>query len=84
MNPLLMLVQNWHLLALAAAGGAFTGALGAARADYQAYISWDRWQDFQSYDWRLASFRWVHGAIVGAVGGVGLVAAQAGVSALFG
>lgn len=49
--------------------GALSGALGAARADYMAFAKMACWTDFTSYNWGTASFRWVHGAIVGGIGG---------------
>ena len=54
--------------------GALTGLLSAAAVDYAAFRSWDDWQDFTSYSWGLASWRWLQGAVVGAVGALGLEA----------
>jgi sensor domain CHASE-containing protein len=50
--------------------GAFTGALGAALVDVRA---WQSWTD-AVFNLKLASWRWVQGAIIGAVGGAGLQA----------
>lgn len=59
-------VKSGVLMGLA---GMLTGALGAARADYLAFDKMADWTEFQTYNWKTASFRWVHGAIVGGIGG---------------
>ena len=52
-----------------------TGALGgwatAARVDYTAFVSWKSFQDARAYDWKVAIFRWLQGAVIGAVTGGG-------------
>lgn len=62
--------MNWHPIIL----GALSGALSAARIDYVAFQSWQSFHDFAIYDWRTAAFRWLQGAIVGAVGASGFTA----------
>ncbi len=52
--------------------GALTGLIGAAAADYHAFLTWKRIQDAVTYDWGTASLRWAQGAISGAVIGAGL------------
>lgn len=47
--------------------GALGGLLSAARADYEAFKSWKDFNDALGYNWRTALFRWVQGAIIGAV-----------------
>jgi hypothetical protein len=47
--------------------GALVGALAAARVDYSAFKAWRSFHEFAVYDWRTALFRWVQGAVVGAV-----------------
>lgn len=52
--------------------GAIGGLAVAAWIDYKAFLSWKKWGDIYEYDWSVASFRWVQGAIVGAATGAGL------------
>lgn len=54
--------------------GALTGALTAASVDYAAFRAWKSFQDAVTYDWKTALFRWVQGAIVGALTAVGFAA----------
>lgn len=51
--------------------GIAVGVLSAAKVDYAAFKSWQCFHDAAVYNWRLASFRWLQGAIVGAVTGFG-------------
>jgi len=55
--------------------GAIAGAIAAASVDLSAFRAWKRWNDILSYDWRVATFRWFQGAVLGALGvaGVGAV-----------
>lgn len=50
--------------------GALTGWAGAARADVMAFKSWKRYQDIRDYDWAVATFRWLQGAVSGAMAAV--------------
>ena len=59
------------LLAHPVVRGAITGSLAAAAVDFQAFRSWKSFDDVTKYDWRLAAFRWVQGAIVGGLAGLG-------------
>lgn len=52
--------------------GAITGLVTAAAADYAVFRQWKSWEDARTYDWGIASFRWVQGSIVGALTGAGL------------
>lgn len=54
--------------------GAITGALAAAAIDVAAFRAWKQWRDLVTYDWGVASFRWVQGAVVGALSAAGLSA----------
>lgn len=54
--------------------GALAGLLAAMRIDYDAFRAWDEWQDFRSYRWGLATFRWAQGAVIGAVSALGFAA----------
>ena len=47
--------------------GAIVGVLVAARVDYSAFKAWRSFHEFAVYDWGTALFRWVQGAVVGAV-----------------
>lgn len=47
--------------------GAASGLLVAAHLDYAAFQSWKSWDDALHYNWRMATWRWVQGAIVGIV-----------------
>ena len=57
---------------------ALEGALVAAAIDYAAFRSWKSWQEAARYDWRTASFRWVQGAVYGAMTGLGLAGLTGG------
>jgi hypothetical protein len=52
-------------------GGALSGLLSAAGADFLAFRSWKSFHDMATYDWGVAAFRWLQGAIVGALTGAG-------------
>lgn len=52
--------------------GAVNGALGAAAADLHAFKTWKSYHDAATYDWGTASWRWLQGAVLGAVSGFGL------------
>lgn len=69
-------METLHGLAAHPIGrGVITGLLGAMLIDYGAFKSWKSSQDALSYDWRLAAWRWLQGAVTGAVAGAGLEAA---------
>lgn len=52
--------------------GAATGFVTAAAVDFAAFRSWKSWNEFVSFDWRIAMFRWLVGIVTGAVAGAGL------------
>lgn len=52
--------------------GAFSGFLAAAAVDFHAFASWKRVEDAMTYNWKVAVFRWVQGAVAGAIGGLSL------------
>jgi hypothetical protein len=52
--------------------GAIGGAVGAARADFKSFKAFQSIDEFLAYDWKIAAFRVVQGAIIGAVMGAGL------------
>lgn len=51
---------------------ALAGAIAAARVDFHAFKSWQSFDEAVTYSWKTAVFRWIQGAIVGAVMGAGL------------
>lgn len=52
--------------------GALTGWASAAVVDYHAFATWKSFSDAKAYNWGTAAFRWVQGAVTGAVAGAGL------------
>jgi len=52
--------------------GAITGALAAGAIDFQAFRSWKSFDEASKYAWGMAAWRWLQGAVVGAVGAAGL------------
>ena len=60
------------ILANPIARGALEGIGGALVIDYVAFRSWKRLDDALSYDWRTAGWRWLQGAVGGAVAAAGL------------
>lgn len=52
--------------------GALAGALTAGWVDFNAFKSWKKWDDVSKYQWSTAAFRWVQGAIVGALTATGI------------
>jgi hypothetical protein len=60
--------------------GAVSGALSAAAADYGAFRSWKSVQEALAYSWGVAIWRWFQGAVIGAVGALGLAPFQDGTS----
>lgn len=52
--------------------GALAGALAAALVDFNAFRAWKSWHDVATYSWSTAAFRWVQGAVTGAVTAAGL------------
>jgi hypothetical protein len=52
--------------------GALTGVITAAAVDLGAFRSWKSFDDATTYDWKTAAFRWVQGAVLGALAGAGL------------
>lgn len=51
--------------------GAIAGAIAAASVDLSAFRAWKRWHDILTYDWRVATFRWFQGAVLGAFAAAG-------------
>ena len=62
MNPYVALVLHSSVL-----HSALIGAVAAAGVDYHAFLTWKSFGDVKSYQWSVASFRWLQGAIIGAL-----------------
>lgn len=52
--------------------GALSGFLSAAAIDFVAFRNFKTLDEFASYSWAVAGFRWIQGAVVGAVTAAGL------------
>lgn len=52
--------------------GALTGLLAAAATDLHAFRSWQSFHDAASYNWDVAAWRWLQGAVLGTAGAAGL------------
>lgn len=51
--------------------GAISGACAAAIVDLHAFLTWKSVNDVKGYNWSTAAFRWVQGAVTGAITGAG-------------
>ena len=49
--------------------GALSGILAAAAVDLHAFYAWKSFDDVKTYSWGTASFRWLQGAVMGALTG---------------
>lgn len=47
--------------------GALSGWATAAHVDYLAFTMWKSFEDAREYHWVIALWRWVQGAVIGAV-----------------
>lgn len=54
--------------------GAIAGAVAASAIDIQAFRSFKSATDLKTYSWSLALFRWVQGAVFGALTALGITA----------
>lgn len=61
-----------HVAQIPLVHGALTGWASAAVVDLHAFTSWHSWSDAKKYDWGVATFRWVVGAVTGAAMAVGM------------
>jgi len=50
---------------LAILKGAAGGALAAAWIDIAAFRKWQDWNEFMTYKWGLATWRWFQGFVIG-------------------
>lgn len=48
--------------------GGVAGALAAFTTDLLAFKKFQDWHDFTTYSWRVATFRWTQGFVLGMVG----------------
>jgi len=53
------------------ARGALSGLMAAAAVDLHAFLAWKSVEEFTSYSWKTAAFRWVQGAVAGAITAAG-------------
>jgi hypothetical protein len=60
------------LLHSRAVHGALVGWISTAAVDYQAFRTWKSVQDALKYDWSIALWRWLQGAVLGAVSNSGI------------
>lgn len=60
-----------HPKVLAVLDGALKGWALAFAFDLGNFRGWQKWDDFATYDWKVASFRWAKGAVLGALAGLG-------------
>lgn len=60
------------LLAIPAVRAGAAGAMSAALIDFAAFRSFKNWHDVATYNWSVASFRWVAGFATAAVTSLGL------------
>jgi hypothetical protein len=75
MTTLMHLWQLGHQALHTTVGqGVVAGVLAAAAVDYHAFKAWQSWHEFATYSWGTASFRWMKGAVVGAVTALGIAA----------
>jgi hypothetical protein len=54
--------------------GIISGIAAAAVVDFHAFMSWHEFADVKKYAWGTAAFRWLQGAIMGAITGAGFSA----------
>lgn len=54
--------------------GALAGIVAAAAVDIDAFRKFESFEQAKAYKWDRALFRWIQGAIAGAIAGLGLTA----------
>jgi hypothetical protein len=52
--------------------GAAAGLIAALATDLGSFKSWKSFDDALSYDWKVAAFRWIQGAVLGALSALGV------------
>lgn len=52
--------------------GALAGVVSAALVDYQAFRLWKSFAEATQYAWGTAAWRWLQGAVAGAVTAAGI------------
>lgn len=64
--------MDWTALVHSAAfRGAVSGMVAAATVDLHAFLQWKSFYDVTQYSWSTAAFRWLQGAVTGALGAAG-------------
>ena len=56
--------------------GALAGLLAAALVDFGAFRTWKSLDDFRTYNWGLAAWRWFQGAVTGLITAAGIGVTQ--------
>lgn len=51
--------------------GAFGGFTSAIAVDLHAWVKFNDWSGFATYNWKIATFRWAGGFVTGALTGAG-------------
>jgi hypothetical protein len=62
--------ERAHRLIAAMALGAWGGFYSAIESDIDRFRGWQSWGDVRAYNWKLATFRWCKGAVMGLAGGL--------------
>ena len=52
--------------------GALAGLVSAVAVDLDAFKKWQSVREFQKFNWKLAAFRWLKGALAGALAAAGI------------
>ena len=52
--------------------GAISGAIAGAVVDFHAFLTFKSFADVKGYLWGVAAFRWLQGAVAGAVTAAGI------------
>lgn len=65
------------LLANKYVAGALAGFIAAAVVDINAFRTWKSVDEALAYNWRVASWRWLQGAISGVLMAAGIAASEA-------
>lgn len=69
--------MNWQAIGTKAGAGALSGLMAAVLVDYHAFSTWKSFNDAKNYNWGVALFRWVQGAVSGALVAIGYGAVTA-------
>ena len=59
--------------------GALNGFGAAVLIDYAELRKWKSWDDLAAYEWKVASWRWVQGALGGLIAAAGIAGIDAAI-----